>query len=81
MNWDAIGAIGEIVGACAVVVAGVLTGRCDRTATVTLRGGDLEIEYREQDGTVLMKFAVPGYRKRPPFSELVEAIEALQAGS
>ena len=41
-------------GACAVVVAGVLTGRCERTTTVALRGGDLEIEYREQDGTVLM---------------------------
>ena len=39
------------------------------------------ILYVGKDGTVLMKFAVPGYRKRPPFSELVEAIEALQAGS
>ncbi len=41
-------------GACAVVVAGVLTGRCERKATVALRGGDLEIEYRAQDDTVLM---------------------------
>jgi diaminopimelate epimerase len=40
-------------GACAAVVAGVLTGRCDRRTTVVLNGGDLEIEYRE-DETVLM---------------------------
>jgi diaminopimelate epimerase len=32
-------------GACAAVVAGVLTGRCARRATVVLNGGDLEIEY------------------------------------
>lgn len=40
-------------GACAVVVAGVETGRCARKATVHLRGGDLEIEYLD-DGTVFM---------------------------
>lgn len=40
-------------GACAVVVAAVLTGRAGRQATVHLRGGDLEIEYRD-DGTVVM---------------------------
>ncbi|HEY2772513.1 MAG TPA: diaminopimelate epimerase [Candidatus Binatia bacterium] len=40
-------------GACAVVVAGALTGRTDRHATVHLRGGDLEIEYH-QDGNVVM---------------------------
>jgi len=32
-------------GACAAVVAGVLTGRCERRATVVLNGGNLEIEY------------------------------------
>ncbi|HYB98837.1 MAG TPA: diaminopimelate epimerase [Candidatus Limnocylindrales bacterium] len=40
-------------GACAVVVAGVLTGRSQRRALVHLNGGDLEIEYR-QDGSVVM---------------------------
>ncbi|HYC57290.1 MAG TPA: diaminopimelate epimerase [Candidatus Binatia bacterium] len=40
-------------GACAVVVAAVLTGRSQRRATVHLNGGDLEIEYRE-DGSVVM---------------------------
>ncbi len=40
-------------GACAVVVAAVLTGRSERKATVALHGGDLEIEYRE-DGQVIM---------------------------
>jgi diaminopimelate epimerase len=34
-------------GACAALVAGVLTGRTDRKATVELRGGNLEIEWRE----------------------------------
>lgn len=40
-------------GACAVVVAGFLTGRSERFATVHLPGGDLQISYRE-DGHVLM---------------------------
>jgi len=40
-------------GACAVLVAAVLTGRAERRATVHLRGGDLEIEYHE-DGHVVM---------------------------
>lgn len=41
-------------GACASLVAGVLTGKCDRTATVELPGGDLEIEWSEVDGRVYM---------------------------
>jgi diaminopimelate epimerase len=41
-------------GACAAVVAGVLNGKNERRATVHLRGGDLEIEWRESDGHVLM---------------------------
>ena len=36
-------------GACAAVVAGVLTNRTDRRVTVHLRGGDLEIEWRADD--------------------------------
>ena len=35
-------------GACAALVAAVLTGRADRRATLELRGGNLEIEWREQ---------------------------------
>lgn len=38
-------------GACAVVVAGVETGRLEREVLVHLRGGDLEIRYAE-DGHV-----------------------------
>lgn len=34
-------------GACAALVAAVLTGRAERVATVALRGGQLEIEWRE----------------------------------
>jgi len=42
-------------GACAVVVAGVLTGHTDRRVWVRLVGGDLEIEWRESDGHVTMR--------------------------
>jgi diaminopimelate epimerase len=41
-------------GACAVVVAGALTGRCGRRAVVHLKGGDLEIEWKEEDNRVYM---------------------------
>lgn len=41
-------------GACATVVAGVLSGRCDRVATVELPGGCLEIEWSEIDQRVYM---------------------------
>ncbi len=36
-------------GACASLVAGVLTGRCDRRATIELPGGCLEIEWTSDD--------------------------------
>ncbi|HEX2477464.1 MAG TPA: diaminopimelate epimerase [Lacipirellulaceae bacterium] len=41
-------------GACAVCVAGVLTGRTGREVTIHLRGGDLDIEWREADNHVYM---------------------------
>jgi len=41
-------------GACATVVASVLTGVTDRTATVSLKGGDLLIEWNELDNHVYM---------------------------
>lgn len=41
-------------GACAVAVAGVLTGRSSRAVTVHLPGGDLAIEWRESDNHVYM---------------------------
>ncbi|MGD8416644.1 MAG: redoxin domain-containing protein [Pseudomonadales bacterium] len=37
------------------------------------------ILYVAPDGTVLLKFAVPGYRQRPPFEEVFDAVAALQA--
>ena len=40
-------------GACAVLAAAVRTGRAERRATVALRGGDLEIEVREDDSVVM----------------------------
>jgi diaminopimelate epimerase len=41
-------------GACATVVAGVLAGRLDRKARVKLLGGELLIEWDEQDQHVYM---------------------------
>jgi len=41
-------------GACASVVAGVLTGKCDRTCTVELPGGCLDIEWSEIDQRIYM---------------------------
>lgn len=41
-------------GACAVAVAGVRRGLTSRKVTVVLDGGELEIEWRESDGHVLM---------------------------
>ncbi|HET6249089.1 MAG TPA: diaminopimelate epimerase [Tepidisphaeraceae bacterium] len=41
-------------GACAVCVAGVLTGRTDRKILAHLPGGDLQLEWREADNNVYM---------------------------
>lgn len=41
-------------GACAVVVAAILEGRSERSCTVDLLGGPLEIEWREEDNHVYM---------------------------
>ncbi len=41
-------------GACAVLVAGVLTGRLDRQAIGHLRGGDLQLEWDESTNHVFM---------------------------
>ncbi|MDL2223779.1 diaminopimelate epimerase [Bacteroidales bacterium OttesenSCG-928-M06] len=42
-------------GACAVLVAGVLTGRLERKATISLPGGELQIEWNEKDNHVYMR--------------------------
>lgn len=39
-------------GACAVMVASVLNGYCDRKATIRLLGGDLLLEWSEEDNHV-----------------------------
>ncbi|MEI7027196.1 diaminopimelate epimerase [Paenibacillus sp. y28] len=41
-------------GACATLVASVLNGKTDRAATVSLKGGDLFIEWNEADNHVYM---------------------------
>jgi diaminopimelate epimerase len=41
-------------GACAVCVAGVLTGRTERRVTSKLLGGDLQLEWNEADNHVYM---------------------------
>ncbi len=41
-------------GACATVVAGVLNDLCDRTCTVNLPGGDLQITWSAESDRILM---------------------------
>lgn len=41
-------------GACAVAVVSILRGLCDRSLTVELRGGELEIEWGAADAPVFM---------------------------
>jgi diaminopimelate epimerase len=41
-------------GACAALVAAVLTNRAERHAVLRLNGGDLDIEWRERDDHVIM---------------------------
>jgi diaminopimelate epimerase len=41
-------------GACAALVAAVLNGKAERKATLSLLGGELEIEWRESDNHVRM---------------------------
>ncbi|MCG7407611.1 diaminopimelate epimerase [Paenibacillus sp. ACRRX] len=41
-------------GACATLVASVLNGKTEREATISLAGGDLFIEWNEQDNHVYM---------------------------
>jgi diaminopimelate epimerase len=41
-------------GACAVCVAGVLTGRTERTILAHLPGGDLELEWPSEESSVFM---------------------------
>jgi diaminopimelate epimerase len=41
-------------GACAVCVAGTLTGRTDRAVRIHLLGGDLSIEWNKDDNHVYM---------------------------
>ncbi len=38
------------------------------------------ILYVDREGKVLLKFAVPGYRQRPPLDAVLEAIAGLQQG-
>ena len=41
-------------GACACAVAGVLIGQCDRIVTAHLPGGDLQLNWRQEDNCVYM---------------------------
>lgn len=41
-------------GACAATVAAILNGHCDRKVTIHLLGGDLEVEWREENNHVYM---------------------------
>ena len=54
ISSPAIRAWGIGHGACATVVAGVLTGKCDRTTAVELPGGVLQIEWSEVSQRIYM---------------------------
>jgi diaminopimelate epimerase len=41
-------------GACAAAVAAVLNGYCDRKVTIHLLGGDLQIEWNQENNHVYM---------------------------
>lgn len=41
-------------GACASLVAGVITGRCDTKASVQLKGGTLEVEWERDNNQVFL---------------------------
>ncbi len=41
-------------GACAAAVAAILNNKSERRVTIHLRGGDLDIEWREEDKHVYM---------------------------
>ena len=54
-TWERGAGLTQACGsaACAVVVCGVRTGRTERKVTVTLPGGDLAIEWREDDHVLM----------------------------
>jgi diaminopimelate epimerase len=49
-------------GACATVVASVLNGKTERTVTVHLLGGDLEVEWADDDSVYMTGPAVEVFR-------------------
>jgi diaminopimelate epimerase len=53
-------------GACAAAVASVLNGKTDRAVTVHLRGGDLEIEWADDDHVYMTGPAVEVFRGEWP---------------
>jgi len=51
-------------GACAVAVAAARTGRAARRAVVALPGGELEIDWRDDDRVLMTGDAVEVYEGR-----------------
>jgi diaminopimelate epimerase len=41
-------------GACATLVAGVLNGKCERQATISLRGGEVNVAWDERTDEVFL---------------------------
>lgn len=54
MHLNPYSRLSMCAGACALVVAGVLEDRIDRSARVDLPGGPLHIEWREADNHIYM---------------------------
>jgi diaminopimelate epimerase len=63
-------------GACAALVAAAVTERTGRRATVHLRGGDLEVEWRADDHVYLTGAAVEVFRADVDLEQLFAATGA-----
>jgi diaminopimelate epimerase len=60
-------------GACAALVAAVLTGRSARRATIHLRGGDLDVEWRADEHVLMTGAAAEVFTADVDLDQLLAA--------
>lgn len=65
-------------GACAALVAAVLTGQAERRATIHLRGGDLDIEWRPDDHVLMTGAAAEVFTADVDLDQLYAATDTHQ---
>jgi diaminopimelate epimerase len=66
-------------GACAALVASVLTGRTERRVTIHLRGGDLDVEWRADDHVVMTGAAAEVFTADVDLDQLFAATKDIPA--